>query len=61
MSMAVCLARGAPFDIRGGHGSLKKKKLHPLLRLEKKEKRNGRKKFKSSGEMVIFEEKILPQ
>ena len=41
MSMTVCLARGAPFDIRGGHGSLKrkkKKKLHPLLRLEKKER-----------------------
>ena len=51
MSMTVCLARGAPFDIRGGHGSLKKKtnkqkqnkkKTSPAVEAGKK---NGRKKI----------------
>ena len=53
MSMTViCLARGAPFDIRGGHGSLKKQKqkqkqkkqTSPAVEAGKK-KKNGRKKI----------------
>ena len=54
MSMTVCLARGAPFDIRGGHGSLKKqnktkqkkktKQTSPAVEAGKK-KKNGRKKI----------------
>ena len=77
MSTIVCLARGAPFDIRGGmevfwKNKTKQKKKHKKKNHKKQyktrqnktstaveagKKKTGGKKFKSGGEMVIFEEK----